>query len=101
MVPCTGPVFEELHHAFLRFCVRFFTGETALHLLEVVIYHGEIKPRGGWQAVAFATRTLERLDLSMSTNSMNLFSLGQHKEWDKVLIYKEGVCLYSEMIIRC
>ena len=81
MVPCTGPVFEELHHAFLRFCVRFFTGETALHLLEVVIYHSEIKPRGGWQAVAFATRMLGgRLDLSTSTNSVNLFSLGQHKD---------------------
>ena len=82
MVPCTGPVFEELHE-FLCVCVCFFTGETALHLLEVVVYHSEIKLLGGWQAVAFATRMLGgRLDLSMSTNSMNFFSLGQHKERD-------------------
>ena len=78
MVPCAGPVFEELH-AFLRVCVRLFRGETALQLLEVVIHHGEIKPLGGWQAVAFATRTLGgRLGHSTSTNSVNLFSLGQH-----------------------
>ena len=75
MVPCAGPVFEELH-AFLCVCVRFFRGETALQL---VIHHNEIKPLGGWQAVAFAMRTLGRLGLSMSTNSVNLFRLG-HKE---------------------
>ena len=32
--------------------------DTVLQLLEVVIHHGVIKPLGGWQAVAFATRTL-------------------------------------------
>ena len=31
--------------------------DTMLQLLKVVIHHGEIKPLGGWQAVAFATRT--------------------------------------------
>ena len=35
--------------------------DTALQLLEVVIHHGVIKPLGGWQAVAFAKRTLGRL----------------------------------------
>ena len=54
MVPCAGPVFEEFY-AFLRVCVRFFRGKTTLQLLEVIIHHGEIKPLGGWQAVAFAT----------------------------------------------
>ena len=58
---------QELH-AFLRVCVRFFRDETALQLLEVVIHHGEIKPLGGWQAVAFATRTLGRLGHSTSTH---------------------------------
>ena len=52
-----GWVFEELH-AFLHVCVRFFRGETPLRLLEIIIYHGDIKPLGGWQAVAFAMRTL-------------------------------------------
>ena len=80
MAPCAGPVFEELH-AFLRVCVRFFRGETALQLLEVVIHHGEIKALGGWQAVAFATRMLGgKVGHSMSTNSVNLFSLGQHND---------------------
>ena len=80
MVSCTGAVFEELH-AFLRVCVRFFTGEIALQLLEVVIHHGEMKPLGGWQAVAFAMRTLNgRVGHSTPTNRVNLFSLGQHKE---------------------
>ena len=100
MVPCPGPVFEELH-AFFRVCVRFFRGKTTLQLLEVVIHHGEIKPLGGWQAVAFATRTLGRLGLSTSTNSVNLLRLGQHKERTQVLIDKEGVCLCSKVIIRC
>ncbi len=110
MVPCAGRVFEELH-ALLRVCVRFFRGETALRLLEIVIHHGEIKPLGGWQAVAFPTRAHGgRLGLSTSTNSVNLFSLGQHKEpyiiegiflllsmkeRTQVLIDKEGVCLCS------
>ena len=68
MVPRAVQVFEELH-AFLRVCVRFFRGETTLQLLEIVIHHGEIKPLGGWQAVAFATRTLGgRLGHSTSTN---------------------------------
>ena len=76
MVPCAGPVFEELH-AFLHVCVRFFTGKTVLQLLEVIIHHGEIKLLGGWQAVAFATKTLGgRLGHSASTNSVNLFTLG-------------------------
>ena len=66
MVPCTGPVFEELH-TFLRVCVRFFREETALQLLEVVIHHGEIKLLVGWQAVAFPTRTLGILGQSTST----------------------------------
>ena len=57
MVPCAGRVFEELH-AFLRVWVRFFREETALRLLEIVIHHGEIKPLGEWQAVAFAARAL-------------------------------------------
>ena len=97
MVPCAGRVFEELH-TFLRVCIRFFRGETTLRLLEIVIHHGEIKPLGVWQAVAFATRTLGgRLGHSTSTNNVNLFSLGQHK----VLIDKEGVCLCSKVIIRC
>ena len=34
--------------------------DTALQLHEVIIHHGVIKPIGGWQAVAFATRTLGR-----------------------------------------
>ena len=80
IVPCAGPVFEELH-TFLRVCVRFFRGKTALQLIEVVINHCEIKPLGGWQAIAFATRMLGgRVGHSTSTNSINLFSLGQHKE---------------------
>ena len=78
MVPCVGRVFEELH-AFLHVCVRF-RGETVLRLLEIVIHHGEIKPLGEWQAVASATTTLGgRLGHSTSTNSVNLFSLGQYK----------------------
>ena len=69
MVPCAGPIFEELH-AFLRVCDRFFRGETALQLLEVFIHHDEIKPPGGWQAVAFATRMLcGRVGHSTSTNT--------------------------------
>jgi len=68
MVPCAGPVFEELH-TFLRVCIHFFRDETALQLIEVVIHHGEIKPLSGWQAVAFVTRTLGSLGHSMSTNS--------------------------------
>ena len=100
MVPCTGLVFEELH-AFLCVCIHFFKDETALQLLEVVIHHGKIKPLGGWQAVAFATRTLRRLGHSTSTHSVNLFRLGQHKERIQVLIDKEGVCLCSKVIVRC
>ena len=101
MVPCAGRVFEELH-TFLRVCVHFVRGETALRLLEIIIHHGEIKPLGGWQAVAFATITLGgRLGHSPSTNSVNLFSLGQHKERTQVLIDKEGVCLCSKVIIKC
>ena len=97
MVPCAGRVFEELH-TFLRVYVRFFRGKTALRLLEIVIHHGEIKPLGVWQAVAFATRTLGgRLSHSTWTNSVNLFGLGQHK----VLIDKEGVCLCSKVTTRC
>ena len=38
--------------------------DTALQFLEVIIHHGEIKPLGGWQAVAFATRMLGRLGYS-------------------------------------
>ena len=68
MVPCAGLGFEELH-AFLRVCVCFFRDETALQLLEVIIHHGEIKPLGGWQVVALATRTFERLGHSMSTHT--------------------------------
>ena len=45
MVPYAGPVFEELH-AFLRVCIHFFRGETALQLLEVIIHNGEIKRLG-------------------------------------------------------
>ena len=41
--------------------------DTVLQLLEVVIHHGVIKPLGGWQAVAFATRMLGRLGHSMLT----------------------------------
>ena len=41
--------------------------DTMLQLLEAVIYHGVIKPLGGWQAIAFATRTLGRLGHSTST----------------------------------
>ena len=67
MVPCAGPVFEELH-AFLRVCVHSFRDKTALQLFEVVIHHGEIKPLGGWHAVTFATRTLERLGHSTSSH---------------------------------
>ncbi len=79
MVPRAVRVFEELY-TFLRVCVRFFRGETALRLLEIVIHHGEIKPLGVWEAVAFATRTLGgRLGHSTSANSENLFSLGQHR----------------------
>ena len=101
MVPCAGPVFEELR-TFLCVGVHFFRGETTLQLLEVVIHHGVIKPLGGWQAVAFATRMLGgRLGHSTATDSMNLFSLGQHKERTQMLIDKEGVCSCSEMIIRC
>ena len=58
---------QELH-AFLRACVRFFTDETVLQLLKVVIHHGEIKQFGGWQAVAFATGTLGKLGHSTSTH---------------------------------
>ena len=101
ILPCAGPVFEELH-AFLRVYVRFFRGETALQLLEVVIHHGEIKPLGGWQAVAFATRMLGgRVGHSTLINSVNLFSTGHHKERTQVLIDKEDVCLCSKVIIRC
>ena len=101
MVLCAGPVFEELH-AFLCVCVCFFRGETVLQLLEVVIHRDEIKPLGGWQAVAFAMRMLGgRLGHSTSTNSVNLFSLGQHKERAQVLIDKEAVCLSSKVIFRC
>ena len=101
MVPCADRVFEEFH-AFLCVCVRFFRGETTLRLLEIVIHHGEIKPLGGWQAVAFATRTLGgRVGHSTWINSVNLFRLGQHKEQTQVLIDKEGVCLCSKVIIRC
>ena len=89
MIPCTGPVFEELH-AYLCVCVRFFRGETALQLLEVVIHHGEIKALGRWQA----TRMLGgKVGHSTSSNSVNLFSLGQHKERTQMLIDREGVCL--------
>ncbi len=77
--PCAGPVFEELH-SFLHVCVRFLRDETTLQLLKVVIHHDEIKPLGGWQAVAFVTRALGRLGHSTSTHSVNLFRLGQHKE---------------------
>ena len=98
MVPCTGPVFEELH-AFLRVCV--LSDETALQLLEVVIHHGEIKLLGEWQAVAFATKMLGRLGHSTSTHSVNLFRLGQHKEQTQALIDKEGACLCSKVIFRC
>ena len=80
MVPCAGPVLEDLY-TFLRVCVRIFRGETALQLPEVIIYQGEIKLLDGWQAVAFGTRTLGgRVGHSTLTNSVNLFSLGQHKE---------------------
>ena len=72
-----------------------------LQLLEVVIHHGEIKPLGRWQAVAFATRMLGRLGLSTSTNSVPLFRLGQHKERTQVVNDKEGVCLCSKVMIRC
>ena len=41
--------------------------DTVLQLLEVVIHHGDIKPLGGWQAVAFATKMLGRLGHSTST----------------------------------
>ena len=41
--------------------------DTALQLLEVVIHHGVIKPLGGWQAVAFATKMLGRLGHFTST----------------------------------
>ena len=96
MVPCAGPVFEELH-TFLHVCVRFFRGETALQLLEVVIHHCEIKLLGGWQAVALATRTLgERVGYFTSTNSVNLFSLGQHKEHRCKLIRK--VFVYASVV---
>ena len=44
--------------------------DTTLQLLEVIIHHGEIKPLGGWQAVAFATRTLGRLGHSTSTHCL-------------------------------
>ena len=99
MVPCAGPGFEKFH-VFLPVCVRFFRGETALQLLKVVIHHGEIKPLGRWQAVAFATRTLGgSLGHSTLTNSVNLFTLGQHKEQTRVLIDKEGVCLCCQVII--
>ena len=41
---------------------------------------GEIKPLSRLQDVAFATRTLGgKLGHSASTNSVDLFSLGQHK----------------------
>ena len=43
--------------------------DTALQLLEVVIYHGIIKLLGEWQAVAFTTRMLGRLHHSTSTQS--------------------------------
>ena len=43
--------------------------DTALQLLEVVIHHGIIKLLGGWQAVAFTTRMLERLHHSTLTQS--------------------------------
>ena len=76
MVPCAGPVFEELC-AFLCICICFFRGETTLQLLKVVIHHGEIKPLFGWQAVPFATRALgERIGHSTSTNSVNPFQPG-------------------------
>ena len=79
-----------------------FRGETVLQLLEVVIHHGEIKPLGVWQAVAFATRMLGgRVGHSTLINSVNLFSTGQHKERTQVLIDKEDVCLCSKVIIRC
>ena len=87
MVPCAGPVFEELH-VFLCVCVCFFRDKAALKLLEVVIHNGEIKPLGGWQAVAFATRTLGILDHSTLTHSVNLFRQGQLKERTQVLIRK-------------
>ena len=55
--------------SFMHFFVSAFVRDkTALQLLEVVIHHDEIKLLGGWQAVAFATRTLERLGHSSSTH---------------------------------
>ena len=67
-IPCAaGPVFEGLH-AFLCVFVCFFRDEAMLQLLEVVIRHGEIKSLGGWQAVAFVTRSLGRLGHSASTH---------------------------------
>ena len=57
---------------------------------------------GGWQAVAFATRTLGgRPGHSISTNSVNLFSLGQHKERTQVVIDNDGVSLCSKVMDRC
>ena len=41
--------------------------DAALQLLEVVMHHGVIKPLGGWEAAAFAMRTLGRLGHSTST----------------------------------
>ena len=101
MVSCAGPVFEELY-AFLHVCIHFFRGKTTLQLPKVLIYHGEIKPLSGWQAVAFGMRMLGgRVSHSTSTNSMNLFSLGQHKERTQVLNVKKGIWLCSKVIIWC
>ena len=36
MVPCAGPVFEELH-AFIRVCVHFFRKEAPLQLLKIMM----------------------------------------------------------------
>ena len=48
------------HHSSLtiKMVLNDILTDTTLQLLEVVIHHGVIKPPGGWQAVAFAARTL-------------------------------------------
>ena len=72
-----------------------------LQLLKGVIHRGEIKPLGGWQAVAFATRALgRRIGHSTSTNSVNPFQ-PRPAQGTQVLIDKQGVCLCSEMMINC
>ena len=60
MVPCVGPVFEELY-AFLCVCVCFFRDKTMLQLLKVVIHHGESNNSPGGRLLPLLRERLKDL----------------------------------------